>query len=220
MLILLGLAWGLAAGIPSVVLAALALAVYRPVIAIVCLGILVALLRTRTTPGDDEGAFLQAVASELRSGAAVRMAIADAADRIASPALARVGRLGRSGRPLEELAASVEAALPLHGVMIGAAIRIAGRTGGRIADTFDELALMAGEDMEVRGETRVATAQARLSAWIVGGIPVAYLIYAAASGRLSALVDTGAIGIGVLGVGGAFLISGVVAVVTIVRKAH
>ena len=217
---MLGFAWGLGAGTPAVVLCALAIAIYQPVIAVIGLGAIAVLERTRRRPGDDEAAFLQAVASELRSGAAIRMAIADAADRGPSLPLARAGRLGRTGQPLADVAATVHSALPRHGLLTAAAIRIAGRTGGRTADTFDELALIAGEDIELRGETRAATAQARLSAWIVGGIPVAYLMYAAASGRLSALVDIGSVGVGVLGVGGTLLVGGVVTVVTIVSKAH
>ncbi len=220
MLIALGFAWGLAAGLPLVVLVVVAVGIYKPVFALLGLCAVLILERTRLRLGEDEGVFLQAVAAELRSGAAVRMAIADAADRATSLPLAQVARLARAGRPLDELAAPLSAALAGNGALVAAAVRIAGRTGGRIADTFDELALIAGEDMELRGETRAATAQARLSAWIVGGIPVGYLAYAAASGRLSALVDTGAVGIGVLGVGGTLLIAGVVAVVAIVRKAQ
>jgi len=220
MLIALGFAWGLGIGVPFAVLAALALTIYRPVFALLGLCAVLILERTRIRPGEDEGAFLQAVGAELRSGAAVRVAIADAADRIPSLPLAQTARLARAGRPLDELAAPLNAALARNGSLAAAAVRIAGRTGGKIADTFDELALVAGEDMELRGETRAATAQARLSAWIVGGIPVAYLAYTAASGRLSALVDTGAVGIGVLGVGGALLIGGVIAVVAIVRRAQ
>jgi tight adherence protein B len=218
MLILLGFAWGIAAGVPVVVMAAMAVAIYQPVIAAVGLGAVAVLERTRRRPDTHEGAFLQAVASELRSGSAVRTALADAADRVPALPLAQAGRLGRAGRPLDEVAAAVEAALPRHGPLTAAAVRIAGQTGGRVAETFDELALIAGEDMELRGETRAATAQARLSAWIVGGIPVGYLAYSVASGKLSALVDTGTIGVAVLGVGGALLVAGVIAVATIVGR--
>jgi tight adherence protein B len=220
MLTALGLAWGLAAGVPLVVLAALAVGIYQPVLALVGLVAALVLTRTRLHPRGSESAFLQAVAAELRSGAAVRVAIADAAERMPSLSLTRVARLARAGRPLDELAVHLRSALSRNGTLVAAAVRIAGRTGGKIADTFDELALIAGEDMELRGETRAATAQARLSAWIVGGIPVAYLAYTAASGRLSALVDTGAVGIGVLGVGGTLLIAGVVTVIAIVRRAQ
>jgi tight adherence protein B len=220
MLTVLGFAWGLVAGVPPVVLAALAIGIYQPVLALLGIAAVLVLERSRIRPGQGEGAFLQAIAAELRSGAAVRMAIADAADRTPSLPLRQVARLAQAGRPLDELAAPLSAALTGNGVLVAAAVRIAGRTGGKIADTFDELALIAGEDMELRGETRAATAQARLSAWIVGGIPVAYLAYTAASGRLSALIDAGAVGIGVLGVGGTLLISGVVAIVVILRRSR
>jgi tight adherence protein B len=198
----------------------MALAVYRPVFALLGLCAVVVFERTRLSQGEDEGAFLQAMASELRSGAAVRMAIADAADRVPSLPLAQAARLARAGRPLDELASTLEGALTRNGALTAAAVRIAGRTGGKVADTFDELALIAGEDLELQGEARAATAQARLSAWIVGGIPVAYLVYATASGRLSALVETGTVGMGVLIVGGALLIGGVVGVIAVVGRAQ
>jgi tight adherence protein B len=220
MLMTVAMASGLAARVPLVVLAAIALAVYQPVIALVAVAAVVVLERSRRRQGDDEGAFLQAVASEMRSGAAVRVAIADAASRVPSLPLARTARLARAGRPLDEIADSIRSHLPRSGLLTAAAIRIAGVTGGRIADTFDELALIAAEDMEMRGETRAATAQARISAWIVGGIPVAYTAYAIVSGRLAALISIGATGVGVLCVGGALLVSGVLGVVAIARKAE
>jgi tight adherence protein B len=218
MLIAAGLAWGLWARVPLVVLAATAVAIYQPLVALVALVAFAVVDRARSDRSDDEGAFLQAVAAELRAGAAVRVAIAEATDRVPSLRLDRAARLARAGRPLDELAVELASKLPRNGRLTAAAVRIAGSTGGRIAGTFDELALLASEDMELRGETRAATAQARLSAWIVAGIPVVYLAYAAASGRLSALVDAGGVGIAVLGVGGVLLVGGVLAIVVTVRK--
>lgn len=218
MLIAVGFAFGLAWRVPLVVLLCLAASVYAPGVALAGVVGLTVLDRTRSRRGDHEGGFLQAVAAELRAGAALRIAIADAAERVPSLPLHRAARLARAGRPLGEVAGEVVRGLTRNGPLVAAAMRIAGTTGGRVAGTFDELALLATEDMEVRAETLAATAQARMSAWIVAGIPVVYLVFAAATGRLSALVRIGPAGMAVLGVGSALLIAGVGVIVVIVRR--
>jgi len=215
MLTAAGLAWGFASGVPVVVLALVGLAVYKPWFALLVIVAVTAFGRSK--PEAYEGAFLQAVASELRAGASLRAAVAEAAVRI--PSLASIARAARAGRPLEELAGSLALGLDRHGALTAAAVRIAGTTGGRVADTFDELALLAAEDMVMEGERRAATAQARISAWIVGGLPVAYLAYAASSGRLSALWNAGTVGVVVLGLGSFLLLSGVSSIVVMVRRA-
>jgi len=219
MLTATGLAWGFASGVPILVLALAGLAVYEPGLA---LGLMIGLVlfgRYQAKSEEYEGAFLQAVAAELRAGAGLRLALADASERVPARSLSSVARLARAGRPLDEIADTLAAGLERHGPLTAAAIRIAGTTGGRVADTFDELALLAAEDMQMEGERRAATAQARISAWIVGGLPVAYLAYAAAGGRLSVLWNAGTIGVVVLGVGGLLLLSGVGGIVLMVRRA-
>ncbi|NIA24999.1 MAG: hypothetical protein GWP04_05465 [Gammaproteobacteria bacterium] len=219
MLTATGLAWGYASGVPLVVLALAGLAVYKPGFALGVIAGLVLFGRYQAKSEECEGAFLQAVAAELRAGAGLRLALADASERVPSRSLASVARLARAGRPLDELADALAGGLERHGALTAAAVRIAGTTGGRVADTFDELALLAAEDMYLEGERRAATAQARISAWIVGGLPVAYLAYSAGSGRLSVLWNAGTIGAVVLGVGGLLLLSGVGGIVLMVRRA-
>jgi tight adherence protein B len=220
MLIAVGLAWGLAAGVPLVVLALVGISLLSPRVALAGLGVITVGDRISRKPAGGDAAYLQAVAAELRSGAGVRAAIADAADRMPSVMLERVARSARAGRPLDELAEGLQSALGRHGGLAGAALRVAGMTGGRAAETFDQLALLALEDAELAGERRAATAQARVSAWIVGGLPTAYLVYAAGSGRLSALWKAGTIGPVILGLGALLLVGGVGAIVILVRRAQ
>jgi len=214
MLIAVGLAFGVASRVPLIVLGLTGLAIFRPWIALTVVAMLVALGRSK--PESHEGRFLHGVAAELRAGASLRAALAESAAPI--PPLAAVARAARAGRPLEEIAESITLGLDRHGVLTGAAVRIAGTTGGRVADTFDELALLAAEDLQMEGERRAATAQARVSAWIVGGIPAGYLAYAMGSGRLTALWNAGTVGVVVLGLGGLLLLSGVAGVVLMVRR--
>ncbi|NOY54613.1 MAG: hypothetical protein GXP34_01360 [Actinobacteria bacterium] len=219
MLTAAGLAWGFVSGVPVVVLALAGLAVYEPGLALGVIAGLTVFGRYQARSEEYEGAFLQAVAAELRAGAGLRLALADASERVPATSLAPVARLARAGRPLDELAGALSTGLERHGALTAAAVRIAGITGGRVADTFDELALLAAEDAQMEGERRAATAQARISAWIVGGLPAAYLAYSAGSGRLATLWNAGTVGVVVLGVGGLFLLSGVAGIVLMVRRA-
>ena len=73
--------------------------------------------------------------------------------------------------------------------------------------------MIAREEAELAGERTAAAAQARLSAAIVAGIPVAVLAVAGFSGRLGDLVSGGpvgmvmvALGIGLLATGSAWVI--------------
>src|SRR5680860_855836 len=77
MLTAAGLAWGFASGVPVVVLALVGLAVYKPWFALLVIVAVTAFGRSK--PEAYEGAFLQAVASELRAGASLRAAVAEAA---------------------------------------------------------------------------------------------------------------------------------------------
>jgi tight adherence protein B len=99
--------------------------------------------------------------------------------------------------------------MPRLGALTASAVRTAGATGGRAADVFDALALLAAEEVALVRERRAATAQARLSAWIVGGIPVVYLLYAALAGNLAVLQSTGSVGHALLLVGSLLLVAGV-----------
>jgi tight adherence protein B len=110
--------------------------------------------------------------------------------------------------------------MPRLGTLTASAVRTAGVTGGRAADVFDALALLATEEVALEHERRAATAQARFSAWIVGGIPVAYLLYAAVSGKLSVLQSVGSVGHILLAAGSLLLIAGVGVIWGILRRAE
>jgi len=112
--------------------------------------------RTRTGP-DDEAAFLRALSSEVRSGASLRVALADAALRVPEIQVGAAVRLGRAGAPMTEVAPRLEAALPVNGRLAAAAFRIASDSGARTADLFEDLALQAVETAELERERRTTT---------------------------------------------------------------
>ena len=222
MVIALGLAAGLVIGAPLPALAALGLAVWQPVLALAAVLIWsgLSLPRNASSPEDAEAAYLQAVGSELRAGSSLRHALGSAAQRADGLPVDRVVRLAEAGRPVAEVAGALERALPRLGALTASAVRTAGVTGGRAADVFDALALLAAEETALVRERRTATAQARVSAWIVGGLPVVYLLYAAVRGKLASLTAFGPAGMLLLAIGLLLLAGGVGVMWGMLRKAE
>ncbi len=223
MLIGVALATVVVAGAHPVFVTAAAVAALQPgwfLAAMALWSLLGALRRGTSGVAGAEAAFLHGVAVELRAGAGLRGALEAAAGRAPELPLGSVVRQAVTGRPLPEVAAELAAALPGNGRLAAAALRTAGLTGGRVADVFDGLALMALEEAELARERRVATAQARLSATIVAGLPVLFLGVLAATGRMELLSGAGAAGLALLTAGLALLAAGVVAIWLMIRRAE
>ncbi len=151
--------------------------------------------------------YLTAIAAELRSGATVRRALDMAAGPKPAPAFAAIGRLCRAGLPAADIAESLRAALPRNGIAAATAFEISVETGGAAAAAFDELAHQAAERAVLAGELRLATAQARVSGLIVGGLPMLMLGWQAATGRLGVVLATG-VGRYAVGVGSLLVVAG------------
>jgi Flp pilus assembly protein TadB len=98
---------------------------------------------------------------------------------------------------MEELADSLRR-LPGNGERIGAAIEVAMLSGGRSADVFLRLADRAATDADVARQRRTLTTQARLSALVVGGMPLLWLVFGGV-GRMQSLVAAGATAVVVVG---------------------
>lgn len=223
MLIGVVLATVVLAGAHPVFVAAAAVAALRPawfLAAMALWGLLGAGRRGNRGVAGAEATFLHGVAAELRAGAGLRGALESAAGRAPELSLGSVVRRAVTGRPLPEVAAELAAALPGNGRLAAAAVRTAGATGGRVADVFDGLALMALEEAELARERRVATAQARLSAMIVAGLPVLFLAVLVVTGRLELLSGAGAAGMALLTAGLTLLAVGVIAIWMMIRRAE
>ena len=83
---------------------------------------------------------------------------------------------------------------------------------------FESLAQVAAEDRTLHRELRAATAQAKVSSIIVGGMPVLFLLWQSVTGRLTALAASG-VGVGILLVGLGLLGSGAATVAVMLRSA-
>jgi tight adherence protein B len=141
-------------------------------------------------------AALEHVAAELRGGGTVAAAV----DRLAAGEgavgidLRRVQVRTQLGLPLADALAGWPVDHDAPGVRAAAgALAVATTMGGRAADAIDGLASSLRHRLDAVAEARSLSAQARLSAVVVGAAPLGYLAFAAMvdPGAVTALVDTG-----------------------------
>ncbi len=147
----------------------------------------------------DAPRFYATVHSEMRAGASLRQALAGAAAAQDVPALATVRGKAMAGAPMAEIAASLNA-LPGGARQAEMSLRVAARSGGRAAAVFLRLADRAAADADAGRQRRALTAQSRLSALVVGGLPLVWLVFGGV-GRLRSLIDSGGAAVAVAGLG-------------------
>ncbi len=162
----------------------------------------------------EEADFLRAMAGEIDAGASIRQAVIAAADRAPTLDLAAMVHVAAAGRPAAEVAGRLREALPLNGRVAAAAYELVADTGGRASAVFAGLAVRASDAGELERERRALTAQARSSAWLVGGLPVGVTLAMALAGRGPTLAGAGAV-VTVLGV--ALIVTGGAVVALLVR---
>jgi Flp pilus assembly protein TadB len=182
------LALALVAGVHPVALVLVALAVYQPT-AFLFAAAAWALYHTRRR-GEQrralpaiEADYLRAVSAEVEAGASIRRALIAAAARTPELDLGPMARVADAGRPIAEVAARLEAALPANGRIAAAACTLVADTGARASGVFAGLAVRAAAAGDVERERRVLSAQGRITAWLVGGIPAAATVVLLVSGH-------------------------------------
>lgn len=143
----------------------------------------------------DLPALLDHVVARLRAGGTVREAVEELAARPGplAPDFGRMrARLGLGATFEDALAAwETERPLPAVGATAGA-LSLVARIGGSAATPLEGLAASLRADESAAGEARALSAQARMSAVVVGFAPVAYLVFTTATdpGATGALVGT------------------------------
>ncbi len=215
--------WGLIAGLDWRLAALLGAAVTQPwLVAVFLMGLVLVdarRMRKRRTGCSEEAQVLLGMAGELRAGQGVRAAMAAAGQRSSRLDFHGVRRLVASGASLDRISAAVTAAMPVHGALAAAALRVADRTGGRVAEVFDFTAALAVEEDELRQERRAATAQAKTSAVVVVGIPALVIVYRIISGGLARSLAASPIS-AVLTIAGVTLLGlGMAVMLILIRKA-
>ena len=159
------------------------------------------------TPSD-EAQFCTAMASELRAGSPLRSALCESLVRFPGLETDQVQRRVAAGLPLAGTAEFLREALPLNGCLVATSLRLAGSSGGRAAPLFETLADRAVAEAALRREQRALTAQARLSAFVIGGLPLVATTLMLVTGRLAPLLAVGRLGATVLVVGAALQLAG------------
>lgn len=170
-------------------------------------GLAVRRMMRRADP-QEEVAFLQAVAAELRAGRSLRHALVRGCDRAPGLDLAQMTRMAEAGRPMEEVAAAAARGLPGTGRLAEAAVRIGAECGGMVAPVFTTLAGIQADRIELGREAASATAAARASMMVLAAIPLGGLAVTLASGRWAALFALGGPGLALAGMGTALLLAG------------
>lgn len=177
----------------------------------------------RRSPGPgpgDEVAVLNGLAAELRAGASLRVALVAGAERAPQLDLGRAVRAAETGQPMSEVAAELTEVLPVNGRLVAAAFRLTATSGGRAAAVFEELALRAAEAGELSRERRALTAQARLSAFVVGALPAAMMGVLLITGKAQALLAAGPVGHAIAAVGVGLELVGLAVVTIVLRNAE
>ncbi|MFM8304047.1 MAG: type II secretion system F family protein [Actinomycetota bacterium] len=135
--------------------------------------------------------FVDLVAARLRSGHTVATALADAAgtEDAVAPDLERLLRRVVLGEPLETALSWWADTRELDAVRaVAGSLAVAAATGGAAADALEGLARSLRDQLGARAEAAALSAQARLSAVVVGVAPIAYVAFAAAVDPASAAI--------------------------------
>lgn len=142
--------------------------------------------RVARPPGPAEAArYFDAVAGELRRGAALRQALAIPAPRT------RLARLALTGQPIELVAAEVQTMFALDDELATAGIRLASRSGAPAGLLFSRLADRLRSDEQLARDRKALTAQARLSATVIALLPVAPGLIMLVSGGAGRFLEPG-----------------------------
>jgi tight adherence protein B len=139
----------------------------------------------------------QQLAAALQAGLSLRQALARAARDAPPPCRDELRRAVDElalGSRLEDALEGLAARVPVHDLRIMVtAILVQRRTGGNLARALSALAARLEERAQLARELRGATAQARMTAWLVAALPVGAAILAevAAPGTLARALGEG-----------------------------
>jgi tight adherence protein B len=156
-----------------------------------------------------------AVASALRSGRSLGQALTTAADEADDPLstiLAGTAHAASLGVPMDEALDRFADAVGGSDVrLVSGVLKVHRRTGGALAASLDDVARTLADRREAARELRSLTAQARLSAAILGLLPLGFFLFLSVVARRDiesayrTTAGASAIGIGLALQGAAFV---------------
>jgi tight adherence protein B len=155
------------------------------------------------------------LAATLRAGRSLEQALEVAGDEVPAPVgptiVAVTDRVSLGSTLEASLEAWASEIASTEGRLIAGVLGLQRRTGGALAGPLDELATTLRSRRAAARELRSLTAQARLSAAILGLLPIGFFLFLSTVSRhdiesaISTPAGAGAVTLGVLLQGGAFL---------------
>lgn len=159
--------------------------------------------------------FCQTVARALRAGGDLRDALLGAGEGVSAP---RLVAAMKAGATMSEIGPTLDAEFPDIGEELATLVASVAMSGASSQGLFDELGDLSMARIEMTEEVRVATAPARASALVLIGLPIVYIGFQFASGRIRELISR-PIQQGLTLVGLALVFLGIGVSVWIVRRA-
>jgi tight adherence protein B len=170
--VVVGVLLSASAGSPFLALPALALG---PVVARAVVNL--RLRRVRLQFGEQLPAHLQELAAAMRGGHSMVSGLTAMAEGASEPTRAEFQRViadEQLGMPLALALGSVAVRMQAKDMeQVALVAELHGQTGGNMAEVLDRVAEAVRERAELNRELRTLTAQARMSRWIVTGLPPA-----------------------------------------------
>lgn len=120
------------------------------------------------------------LASSLRAGMSLGSALEILAKEQPAPFSQEIGlllRTQRMGVSFEDALSRLEIRLPIEEFrLFTAALRIARSVGGNLSETLETLAHTLSRKAEVEGKIASLTAQGRMQAWVMTGLPIGLIL--------------------------------------------
>jgi tight adherence protein B len=124
---------------------------------------------------------LQMWVNGLRSGYSVLQAIEAISKEAAEPTATEFKRVVKEiqlGIPMEDALAHLLERMPSEDLdLVITAVNIQREVGGNLAEILEVIGHTVRERIKLKGEIRVLTAQGRVTGYIIGGLPVALLMF-------------------------------------------
>jgi len=119
---------------------------------------------------------LDLIANSLKAGHSLLQAMDQASSQLAPPVSEELGQLLREvsiGSTVEDAIANLVARMESYDLrLIATAIVTQRSVGGNLAEVLETIAHTIRERVRVLGQVRILTAEARLSGWVLGLLPV------------------------------------------------
>ena len=162
------------------------------------------------------------LASALRAGVALATGLRHVVDQSGAPLAQEFGlmlREQRLGVPWDAALDNLQARMPADSTtLVVAAMRIAAKTGGNLAEALESIAQTLRARLQLQGKLRALTSQGRLQAWIVGALPLLLLaVLDRMAPETMGLLWHTPMGWGVLAVVGVLEVAGVLLIRRIMR---